>query len=146
MKRSMLVVCLVASVLVIGALLIPEGEVVTIEGPDAGGSHYATQLWIAEVDGLRYVRAVNPGAEWLARVRTQPDLDLSSSHGDTTQPQPVRAVIVDDNKLENALNAAMAEKYGVANALVCVFVDTSTVVAVRLDSRSVARASQAAEH
>lgn len=146
MKWLMLGAALIASFLVIGALLIPEGEVVTIEGPDAGGNHYATQLWIAEVDGLRYVRAVNPGAEWLARVRIQPDLNLSSSHGDTTPLQPVRVVIIDDDELESALNAAMSEKYGIANSLVCAFVDTSTVVAVRLDSRGDAQASQAAEH
>ena len=99
MKRLMLGAALVASALVIGAFLIPKGEIVTLEGLDAVGGHHATQLWIAEVDGARYVRAVNPEAAWLARIRLQPNLDLSSSNDEATASRPVRAVLVDDEKL-----------------------------------------------
>lgn len=145
MKRLMLGAALLASMLVIGALLIPEGEVVTLQGPDSEGNHHATQLWISEVEGQRYLRAINPASTWLARVRMQPELDLLSSDG-TAGAQPIHAVIVDDDAVKNALNAAMAAKYGFANSLACAIADTRTAVAVRLDARGDAPRSPVPKH
>ncbi|MEE3331972.1 MAG: hypothetical protein VX246_13990 [Myxococcota bacterium] len=131
MKWIMLCTASIASVLVLMAVLLPQGEVVTLHTRDSEGNGYSTQLWIVELGSGLYLRSGADNAGWLSRAREFPDVELSREAGDTS----VLAVVVDDPVVKSALNAAMAEKYGIANRIFDWMVDIETTVAVRLDPR-----------
>ena len=76
----MLGTAFVATLLVIAALLIPQGEVVTLHTSDANGDLQQTQLWIVDIEGQRYLRAVDPDSEWLSRLRADPNVELGVAH------------------------------------------------------------------
>ncbi len=77
MRNAMLIIGLLIGGVVAGFMLIDEGELVTLHtrGPD--GDHYQTQLWVIEEEGELYLRAHYAGAKWLARIRHQPEVELS---------------------------------------------------------------------
>jgi len=49
-RRAMLAIGAMTGILVVSALLLDEGEVVTLL-TEAEGRTYSTQLWIVEIDG-----------------------------------------------------------------------------------------------
>ena len=114
MRRAMLVIGVVTGLLVIGALLLDEGEVVTLM-TEVDGTQYPTQVWIVEVDDRKFVRANRPDARWLARVRVNPDVDLLRSGSPHDVSEPYRALVVADARLKARVNAAMARKYRLAD-------------------------------
>ncbi len=114
MRRAMLVIGVVTGLLVGGALLSDEGEVVTLV-TEAEGRHYSTQLWIVKVDGRQFVRANRPGARWLARIRANPTVGLRRSEGAYNAVEPYRALLVTDAGLRDRVNAEIARKYRLAD-------------------------------
>jgi hypothetical protein len=133
-RRVMLGLGLIASSLVFGAVLLPEGEVVTIHVDDREGHAHSTHLWIVELEGQAYLRAASAGSPWLERLRGQTDVELVRGEG--AAPQSLRAVIVDNEETARAVNEAMAEKYGISNSLVALFADSRASVPVRLEPRT----------
>ena len=129
MKRIMLAAAFTVSVLALVAILLPQGEVVTLHTRDSEGNGYTTPLWIVELDSGLYLRSGADSAGWLSRVRAFPDVELSREAGDIA----VLAVVADDPVVKAALNSAMAEKYGTANWIFDWMVDIEATVAVRLD-------------
>ena len=135
MRRIMLGLAAVAAFLTVGAMLLPEGEVVTLHALDAEGHETETQLWIVEVDGAEYVRAPNDRHRWLLRVRARPDVELSRSRHAAApeEREHFRAVVDASPAVRDAVNAAFARKYGVADRFFGLVLDAESAVPVRLD-------------
>lgn len=112
-----------------GAMLIDEGEVVTLytSGPD--GDQYETQLWVIEEGGELYVRAHYRGAKWLERLLERPEVELRRGESYCS----FRAGAVDDPEVRRAVNRAMAAKYGLADRLASIVWDPERSVPVHLD-------------
>ena len=62
MRAIMLLVGTIAAFVVVGAIWIDEGEVVTLTTLDADAAAHATQLWVAELDGEGQVN-LSPDSE-----------------------------------------------------------------------------------
>jgi len=105
-----------AALLVSTALLVDEGELVTLVTSD-GQRNYSTQLWIVEVDGREYLRAASSNVHWLARLRAQPEAGLRRGRDRDAPVESIRAVPVFDEALRARVNRAMAGKYGLADRL-----------------------------
>ncbi|MCA9512831.1 MAG: hypothetical protein KC560_19130 [Myxococcales bacterium] len=134
MRRMMLGLAAVAAVLTTSALLVPEGEVVTLHTRDAAGGEFETQLWIARVAGDDYLRASSPDNHWLERLRARPRVELSRSRHALPEAERERfeAVVADAPDVRAAVNEAFARKYGLADRLWSLVADRSSAVAVRL--------------
>ena len=127
-RTVMIAVASVAALLVIGALLIDEGEIVKITTRDAQGREYVTELWIVELPSGIYLRAGSPDVEWLARIRAAPAIVLERGDEETRH----RAVPEPSARTLQALNTAMAEKYGFADRLWARLSDRDLSVPIRL--------------
>jgi hypothetical protein len=128
--RQLIVLCgLLLAVVAIGSGWIDEGEVVQLTTFDARARAHETDLWIVDVGGRSYVRADLPGAEWLARLRANPEAELRRDGSKLR----VRAEPVDDPRLRAAVAEAMAAKYGLANRLAGAIRDEERAVAVLLE-------------
>jgi hypothetical protein len=101
---------------VLGALLLDEGDVVTLLDRHAG-QEYETQLWIVELDGVSYLRARNPDAGWLVRIGSGHPVQLRREPGRTSPTRPYEATPSTDAALRERVDAAMAAKYGLADKL-----------------------------
>ncbi len=119
---------LLAALVVFFALWLDEGEVVTLHTYDASGQEFETQLWIAEMAGDLYLRGT-PDRRWVARLQTRPDVRLERG-GETSAH---RALRVDDPAIAAAVDAAMAEKYGLADRIAAALFDRRLAVAIRLE-------------
>jgi hypothetical protein len=122
---------------VLGALWVDEGEVVTLTTLDADGT-YTTQLWIVEVDGDLYVRSSSPNTGWLGRLRVHPDVELDRDD----ETLELRAVPSGLPEVRAAVNGAMAEKYGSTDGFYSRIYDRSESVPVRLEPRTGATAAR----
>lgn len=122
-------------VLVIGALLIDEGEVVTVTTRDAAGQTFETQLWIVQLAGneggeeTSYLRASSPRSDWLARARLEPVVELR--RGEVAGRW--RMVPESGLELRRRVNQAMAEKYGLSDRLLVRLFDSAEMVPLRLE-------------
>lgn len=135
MRRIMIGFAALCAVLAVGAILVPQGEVVTLHVLDDEGHSHPTQLWIVELDGLRYLRAASPEVRWLERLRTHPDVMLGGGHGD--ERAPLRATPLDaDADARQRVARAMAEKYGLADRLWAMLGDRAQSVPIRLEPLS----------
>lgn len=123
---------LVAAI-VIGALAIDEGEVVSLTTFDAEGKPHLTQLWIVDLDGHSYLRAAAPENAWLERLRARPEALLARSE----QDRAVTATPLSHPELRSRVNRAMAEKYGSSDRLYSVLFDRAHSVPVLVEPRSV---------
>jgi hypothetical protein len=126
--------CLIGG-LVVGVLLVPEGEVATLATFSADGVEYETQVWVVEGDGLPggtpgvvYLRAGSPEASWLARLRERPQVALERGE----ERRAYLALPEDDPALREGVNRAMAEKYGVSDRLIAYVFDRGEAVPIRL--------------
>ena len=132
MRRIMIGVGVLCATLAVAAILVPQGEVVTLHVTDVHGESHPTQLWIAEVDGTTYLRAGSPDALWLARLRDRNDVTLGGEHG--TKAHAYRATPIEgDVVLRRRVGEAMAQKYGVADSLWALLSDRTRAVPIRLD-------------
>jgi hypothetical protein len=129
MRQLTLVLGCLLAVVAIGSSWLREGEVVRLTTYDARARGHETDLWIVDIEGRSYLRADLPGAEWLDRLRANPEARLQR---DGTQER-VRAVLVDDPALRDAVSRAMAAKYGLLDRLVGAIRDEDRAVAVLLE-------------
>jgi hypothetical protein len=105
------------------------GEVVELETYDANDTMFTTSLWIVDAYGDTWLRAGDPDAAWLQRLRMNPEVNVTRDG----LRQGYRAVVIDD--FARRLNEAMREKYGIADRIVSTLHDPDEVVAIRLEER-----------
>ena len=129
MRVAIYAIGMLVGAFVVGALLIDEGEVVTLTSRDAGGRSYETQLWIVQVEGASYLRANSPHSDWLARARLAPAVELE--RGDAVGHW--RLVPESDPELRRRVNRAMAEKYRLSDRLLVQLFDSAEMVPLRLE-------------
>ena len=129
MRQIILVVGILLAVVAIGSAWIDEGEVVQLTTYDARAHPHETDLWIVEVDGRRYVRSDLPGADWLERLSANPEVLLQRD----SVKEHVMARPVDDPAIREAVDRAMAEKYGFLDRLTDILRDEDVVVPVLLE-------------
>lgn len=108
---------------------IDEGEVVQLTTYDARRHEHETDLWIVDIDGKSYVRADLPGADWLERLRQNPQVELLRDGA----LERVTARPVEDPAVRAAVARAMTEKYGLVDELVGAIRDDDEAVAVLLE-------------
>jgi len=118
-----------AALLVLGAILLDHGEIVTLESVDEAGRVHETQLWVAYLDRTPYLRAGNSASLWLERVRVHPEVDIDIGGG----VQRFRATLLDDRALRERLNRAMARRYGLADDVWGLVSDRSQSIPIRLE-------------
>lgn len=114
MRRVMLVIGAVTGVLVLGALLLDEGEVVTLV-TEAGERTYSTQLWIVELDGREFIRANRGSARWLARLRANPAVQLRRTDEHGAAAELYWAQAVENPDLKARVDAKIESKYRLAD-------------------------------
>ena len=129
MRAAIYAIGILVGMLVIGALLIDEGEVVTVTTRDAEGQAYETQLWIVQLEGNSYLRANSPRSDWLERARREPAVELE--RGGTAGRW--RIVAESDPELRGRVNQAMAEKYRLSDRLLVLLFDPAEMVPLRLE-------------
>jgi len=103
------------------------GEGVTLYTTDAAGAEHVTPLWVVEFEGAQYLRSGAGPSGWYLRLQERPDVRVERGgevkrYRAVPQPEKVRAV-----------DALMAEKYGVADRIVDLIRDPSKSVAIRLE-------------
>jgi hypothetical protein len=124
----MIAVGVLAVIPVITSRLVDEGEVVELSTFDEHGREHMTEVWIVDLPSGTYLRAGAPEAEWLARVRIHPEVEIVRAD----QPERFRAVPDEDAEARRLVNTAMAEKYGFADELWSHFADRERSVPIRL--------------
>jgi len=129
MRGLVLAVGIVVGAIVLGSLLVDEGEVVTLVTRDAEGLDHDTQLWVAQWQGGTWIRASSPENHWLERLRAHPDVTLRRGE----QVLRYHAVPVPEPAVRAGVDAAMAEKYGLADRLWAKLGDRSRAVPIRLE-------------
>lgn len=142
MRRAMLAIGIAAGLLVLGSLVLDEGEVVTLL-TEKGGRQYSTQLWVVEVDGRQYVRANRPNALWLARLATNPAVELRRDSA--PHPEAVEiywASLVDDPAVKARVDAEIARKYHFADRTWGRFAKRSDSLVIELLPRSPDRSAR----
>jgi hypothetical protein len=108
-KRLALIVASGIFLLALGTYLAGEQtEVAVIRTFDDAGAPHDTKLWVAEVDGVPYVRIGRAGRSWGERLKSHAEVELI--RGDATVP--CTASIVTDPALQSAIDDAFAVKYG----------------------------------
>ena len=130
----MLAIGAVIGFLVLGALLLDEGEVVTLFTQEAGREH-RTHMWIVEVDGREFVRANRPSARWLARLRANPAVGLRRSGAAHGAAEPYWAQPIDDQALRARVDAEILRKYRFADRTWGRFTDRTKAQLVELRPR-----------
>ena len=129
MRYALYTIGILMAAIVVGVLLIDEGEVVTLVTRGGNGKTYETQLWVIEADSELFLRASSGRSDWLARLRARPEVELQ--RGEETHSY--RARPLGDAAILARVNRAMAEKYGLSDRLLAKLVDPSSSVAVRLE-------------
>ncbi len=102
------------------------GETVELETLDERGTSFFTTLWIVDLHEQPWLRAGDPEATWLQRLRSDPEVFVVRDG----ERRPFRAE-VDENRAWR-INDAMREKYGRADQIVSLLHDPDRVVAIRL--------------
>ncbi len=122
-----LVMC---SPLIFGGLLLVAseygGEKVELETLDDRGTSFFTTLWVAELHEQPWLRAGDPEATWLQRLRGDPQVFLIRDG----ERKEYRAEVSDEDV--SRINEAMREKYAWADQIVSLIHDPEAVVAIRL--------------
>jgi hypothetical protein len=97
--------------LIFAVLVIGRGEVVRLITHDTVGQALDTELWIADLADGTYLRAGSSDVKWLGRLESggAPALERED------QTVLIETSIVDDTTTREAVRAAMAEKYGLAD-------------------------------
>jgi hypothetical protein len=117
------------ALLVLGAIFLDNGEIVTLETVDEAGRVHETQLWVVYLDKVPYLRAGRSEVRWLERVRVRPEVDIDIWGG----VHRFRAAIQDDRSVRERLNRAMARKYGLADDIWGLVSNRSQSVPIRLE-------------
>ena len=105
------------------------GEVIDLRTQGADGRAYESRLWVVDVDGQAYLRTGSDKSQWLERLRLNPQVGVTRS-GVTAN---FIATPIDDPAIRVRVNAATAEKYGIAESILRMGVlDPEHTVAIRL--------------
>ena len=120
-----------AGILVIGALLLDEGQVVTLL-TEEGGREYETHLWIADVDDRLYVRVNRPDSEWWGRIQVDPDVGLRWGDGIGEEVEFYTVRRVSDASLENRVGSVLARKHGFADRVRSALTDDEESIVLEL--------------
>lgn len=102
------------------------GETVELETLDERGTSFFTTLWIVDLHEEPWLRAGDPEATWLQRLRNDPEVFVVRDG----ERRPFRAEVDEDRVWR--INDAMREKYGRADQIVSLLHDPERVVAIRL--------------
>ncbi len=129
MRQIILILGILLAAVALVSAWIDEGEVVQLTTYDDRKHEHETDLWIVDVDGRSYVRADLPGADWLERLRENPEAQLRRGGAEAR----VTAHPVEDPALREAVAQAMAEKYGLVDELIGAIRDDDEAVAVALE-------------
>lgn len=128
MRNLIIVAGIAVALLLLAALFMDEGEVVTLITTDSEGHEFETGLWIVELDGTLHLRADSLKASWLARLQVRPDVQLR----DEGRLGAYRAERIDDLAVRDRVDGAMARKYGWLNTTVGWVRRRADTVAIRL--------------
>ena len=145
-RKTMLVTGALVAIVVLGALALPMGEVVTLETRQADGHTSETQLWIVDRAGKAYLRGGRE-SRWMKRLRARPEVRLrrpdpqASEHDAAYHAYRAREVV--DPTIRVAVHEAMAAKYGIADRLVRALSDPAASAIVELAPTSHATVGQA---
>ena len=109
------VIFAVVAVLYAGMRILFEtsGEVIDLRTLDADGRAHESRLWVVDVDGQAYLRTGSDKSQWLGRLRLNPQVSVTRS-GITAD---YIATPIDDPAVRARVNAATAEKYGIAESI-----------------------------
>lgn len=130
MRIALLLTGIVAALVVLlSAFGLDEGEVVTLTTVSPSGARFETSVWLVEDGGSLWLRSGRPDAQWLARLRARPEITIARDE----ERLAYRAIPLDDDAARSRVNAAMAEKYGVADRILARFVPLGRSVPIRLD-------------
>lgn len=134
MRIAVLTIGCLIGALVLGVVLLPDGEVATLTTFGTDGAEHATQVWVVEGNGLpagapgELFLRTGPRARWLARLREKPEVELK--RGEVRLAYV--AVVEESAELRESVNRAMEQKYGLPDRLLGSVLDERTAVPVRL--------------
>ena len=128
--KWLLLIVIAAALFFGGAAMIASelgGEVVVLHTEDDVGLGYQTSLWVIDDRGQIWLRAGQPGADWLERLKARPRVQLE--RGGVTVDYNARVLETQRDRI----NRLMAEKYGWADQLIGMRRDDSGTMPIRLD-------------
>ena len=131
----MLAIGVITAFLVVGALSLDEGEVVTLLTKESG-REYQTHLWIIEIDDREFLRANRPDSRWLARLEADPAVGVRRSRASHGPVEHYWARVIDDAELRFRVDDEIAKKYSYADRVRGRFVDREKSRLVELTPRS----------
>ena len=102
-------------------------ETVELETRDPRGGALQTAVWVVELNGDTWIRAVDPDAMWFNRLLAEPEVRVR--RGDVRTAH--RAQIVAG--FEDRVDEAMRAKYGRADELLSWLNDPAGFVSIRLE-------------
>jgi hypothetical protein len=132
LRATVLAIGFLIGALVLGVMLLPEGEVATLSTFVEGGAPQETAVWVVEGDGLgdagELFLRTGPRTAWLGRLRANPAVKLARGG----EQRAYVAKPEDDAELRSRVNLAMADKYGLADRVISAFFDPAHAVPIRL--------------
>lgn len=139
MVRALVILAVIVgglAVLFFGSFAIsPSSEVVTLVTKDEDGNVHETPLWVVDVEGVQWLRAGNPDADWVDQLRENPRVELVRN--DELRSYEVEFVV--DDPTREHINEMMREKYGASDAMVGLFYPgPDESLPIRLNVRRVA--------
>jgi hypothetical protein len=107
------------------------GEVVvlTTAGGD-GGELQQTRIWVVDLEGRQWLRSGSPDSAWLARLRLNPVVTVERSGASAQYTAAATPA------MQEAVNEAMAAKYGWADKVIGMMFGREDAVPVELIPRS----------
>ena len=130
MKLALKIFAVVVGVLVLmiglERIASESGEVVVLVTQDPKVGDMETRLWVVDHAGHQWIRAGSNAAGWYQRLVAQPEVEVH--RGEETlvaiaQPMPERV---------NAVNLAMADKYGWADAYIALLFGREDAIPIKL--------------
>lgn len=119
-------------VLLLGGVLYAaseHGEVVSVTTADDAGALQVTRVWVVDVEGRQWLRSGSPESTWLARMRVHPVITVERAGvAKQYEAAPTPA-------MQEAVNDAMAAKYGWADKLIGALFGRDDAVPVELIPR-----------
>lgn len=119
---------LLALLLAVSWCALKWSGVAILETRSADGSLRRTHVWYAEEDGGLWLEAANPERPWLRDLEASSEVALERDG----QAQRFQSRVVHDAHAHDMVRARLRQRYGLRDAWVGLFQDTSRSVAVYL--------------